>query len=375
MVTSTSKASINSLELHRVRKDYARVAAVDDVSLMVAPGEFITLLGPSGCGKTTLLRMIAGFITPTSGEIRIGGVTVNAVPAYKRSIGIVFQGLALFPHMTVEDNIAFGLRVVKTPEPEVSRLVAEALELIGLPGLGTRRIHEISGGQRQRVALVRSLVLKPDVLLLDEPLGALDLKIRQQLQIELKKIQKQVGTTFVFVTHDQDEALKMSDRIAVMNLGRIEQLGKPEDIYNRPSTPFVAKFVGETNFFNGIVVAHPATDRAIEIPELGVVVAAECGQLAPGAAVSVSVRPENVRLVAPDASKPGQLTGVIKTSIYAGQHIRYVVGIHGADLIVMQPAALSQVRRLDVDDPVGVEWSPLDAFVQATHSSKEREHL
>jgi len=362
---STSNGSINSLELHQVRKDYASVAAVDDISLTVAPGEFITLLGPSGCGKTTLLRMIAGFITPTSGDIRIGGVTVNAIPPYKRSIGIVFQGLALFPHMTVEDNIAFGLRVVKTPEPEVRRLVADALALIGLPDLGARRIHEISGGQRQRVALVRSLVLKPDVLLLDEPLGALDLKIRQQLQIELKKIQKQVGTTFVFVTHDQDEALKMSDRIAVMNLGRIEQLGTPEDVYNRPSTPFVAKFVGETNFFSGTVVAHPSTGHAVEIPALGATVAAECGQLAPGVVVSISVRPENVKLAILDGSGPGQLAGVIKSSIYAGQHIRYVVDVGGTDVIVVQPTAPSQVRRLEAGDTVSVEWNPLDAFIQA----------
>ncbi|MFM8991157.1 MAG: ABC transporter ATP-binding protein, partial [Alphaproteobacteria bacterium] len=237
------------LEALEVEKNFGAFRAVDGVSLSVRRGEFLTLLGPSGCGKTTMLRMAAGFESPDRGTIRIEGADVTSVPPYSRELGFVFQNLALFPHLTVGENIAFGLEVRKVPVAEQARRIDESLQLVGLAGHAARRVHELSGGQRQRVALARALVIRPAVLLLDEPLGALDLKLRRQLQVELKGLQQRTGTTFVFVTHDQEEALTMSDRIAVMNEGRIEQLDDASAIYDRPRTRFVAQFIGDTNLF------------------------------------------------------------------------------------------------------------------------------
>src|SRR3954469_16809650 len=242
----------SGIRLRGLRKVFGSVVAVDGIDLDIADGEFFAVLGPSGSGKTTVLRMIAGFEQPTSGVIELGGVDATRIPPFRRDVNTVFQDYALFPHMTVEQNVAYGLRVRKVPRPERARRVSEALEMVRLPDVGRRQPSELSGGQRQRIALARALINRPRVLLLDEPLGALDLKLREQMQVELKAIQRQVGITFVFVTHDQTEALTMSDRIAVFNAGRIEQTGPPEEIYERPHTAFVAGFVGTSNLLSGV---------------------------------------------------------------------------------------------------------------------------
>jgi spermidine/putrescine transport system ATP-binding protein len=244
-----------SVRLERVTKRFGEVAAVRELSLELAPGEFFTLLGPSGCGKTTTLRMVAGFEEPTEGRVLLAGEDVTGRPAFKRATNTVFQSYALFPHLSVEENVAFGLRRQKTAKPEVGKRVAEELERVGLAAEANRKPAQLSGGQQQRVALARALVNRPAVLLLDEPLGALDLKLRKQLQVELKRIQREVGITFLYVTHDQEEALTMSDRIAVMNKGVLEQVDVPEAVYERPRTTFVAGFIGVSNLMPGEVTS------------------------------------------------------------------------------------------------------------------------
>ncbi|MBS0633361.1 MAG: ABC transporter ATP-binding protein [Verrucomicrobia bacterium] len=235
------------VELCNVTKRFGAMTAVDNVSLRIEPGEFLTLLGPSGCGKTTMLRMIAGFDVPTSGAIRVGGEDVTALPPYRRPVNQVFQSYALFPHLSVAENVGFGLRMQGVAKGEAAERIAQAIELVSLAGLGERRPHQLSGGQKQRVALARALVCRPKVLLLDEPLSALDAKLRHAMQLELKQLQRRLGMTFVFVTHDQEEALTMSDRIAIVNRGRIEQFGSAHEIYHRPATAFAADFVGQAN--------------------------------------------------------------------------------------------------------------------------------
>ncbi|HVF64263.1 MAG TPA: ABC transporter ATP-binding protein [Casimicrobiaceae bacterium] len=239
-----------ALRLAGIAKRYGSVVAVDDIDLDVAPGEFVTLLGPSGCGKTTTLGLVAGFIAPSGGEIFLAGRPVANLPAFRRDIGVVFQDYALFPHMTAGENVAFGLRMRRVPASETQARVGEALDLVQLAGLADRRPLELSGGQRQRVALARALVIRPTILLLDEPLSNLDLKLREGMRVEIASLQRKLGITTLFVTHDQSEALVMSDRIAVMNAGRIEQVGRPADIYERPATRFVAEFIGRMNFFD-----------------------------------------------------------------------------------------------------------------------------
>ncbi len=243
------------VELREVSKHFGSIVAVDQVSLQIRRGEFFSLLGPSGCGKTTTLRMIGGLEYPTAGDVVLRGQVVTDVPPYRRATNMVFQHLALFPHLTVFENIAFGMRLKRVAPDLIARKVDEVLQLVDLPGYGSREIHQLSGGQKQRVAIARALVNEPAVLLLDEPLGALDLKLRLQMQAELKALQQRVGTTFIYVTHDQGEALTMSDRIAVMNLGRVEQVATSQEIYARPQTRFVAAFIGEANFLEGRVTA------------------------------------------------------------------------------------------------------------------------
>ena len=286
------------IQIEQVTKRFGSFTAVENVTLHVRAGEFLTLLGPSGCGKTTLLRMLSGFETPTAGLIRIGGEDVTHLPPYRRNVNQVFQSYALFPHLTVRENVGFGLRMQKTPAPEAERRVAEVIELVALKGFEARKPHELSGGQRQRVALARALVPRPQVLLLDEPLSALDAKLRAQMRIELKRLQQHLGITFVFVTHDQDEALMLSDRIAVMNHGRIEQLGTPSEVYHQPATAFVADFIGEANLLEAELVESSGHVRArlsggIEVQLGGGRRAAVAGQ---GGNVSVSIRPEKVHV-------------------------------------------------------------------------------
>jgi putative spermidine/putrescine transport system ATP-binding protein len=300
-----------------VSRYFGEVKAVDHIELEIRDGEFFSMLGPSGSGKTTCLRMIAGFDRPTSGQILLYGQDVSNLPPYERSVNTVFQDYALFPHMTVDQNIGYGLMIKGVPKAERSKLVDEMLDLVRLPGFGYRKPSQLSGGQRQRVALARALVNHPKVLLLDEPLGALDLKLRQQMQVELKNIQREVGITFIFVTHDQEEALTMSDRIAVFSQGKIEQVGNPADVYEHPTTPFVAGFVGTSNL-----------------------VAGEVAQRITGSPRRFSVRPEKIHLAKVDEKIDDDMfcaDGKVRDIVYLGLFTRYLVELdNGGDLVVVE---------------------------------------
>ncbi len=289
------------VRLDHIAKRFHEVVAVDDLSLDIERGEFFSMLGPSGCGKTTTLRMIGGFEEATSGTIYLGEADVTGLPPYKRDVNTVFQNYALFPHLTVFENVAFGLRRKKVTSDSIGTRVREMLDLVELPGYESRRPAQLSGGQQQRVALARALINHPRVLLLDEPLGALDLKLRKQMQLELKRIQTEVGITFIYVTHDQEEAMTMSDRIAVMRAGRIEQLGTPEELYERPTTAFVAGFLGVSNLLDGEVAGRDGSLVTVRLPD-GTVLRAPADGTAPSGPVRVGVRPEKLKV---DVGRPG----------------------------------------------------------------------
>jgi spermidine/putrescine transport system ATP-binding protein len=342
------------IQLLDLEKRFREIRAVDGVSLEVVSGEFFSLLGPSGCGKTTTLRMIGGFELPTGGRILLRGRDVTTDPPDKRPVNMVFQHYALFPHLDVGDNVAFGLRRKGTEAAETKRRVGEALELVHLEGYERRRPHQLSGGQQQRVALARALVNRPNVLLLDEPLGALDLKLRRQLQLELKRIQIEVGITFVYVTHDQEEALTMSDRIAVMHAGRVEQLGTPEELYERPATRFVADFIGTTNLLHGRIEA----DGSIRLSSGEVVGVAHDG-LAAGTALEISVRPEAIALV--PTSAEGGLKATVEQAAYLGSTISYQLRTAGG--LALTVLAPKTGIRLPVGSDIAVSWSPSEALV------------
>lgn len=314
MIVATTDSP--AIEFHNVSRLFGDVKAVDHVSLTINDGEFFTLLGPSGSGKTTCLRMIAGFEHPSAGQIKLYGQDVTNLPPYERDVNTVFQDYALFPHMTVGENIAYGLMIKKVPKTERERRTAEMLELVRLPGLQNRKPSQLSGGQQQRIALARALINRPRVLLLDEPLGALDLKLRQQMQVELKGIQHEVGITFIFVTHDQEEALTMSDRIAVFNQGKIEQIGSPAALYEHPTTRFVATFVGVSNVIEG--------ETAVSLT---------------GSPHTFSVRPEKIRLVGLEtAVSPDHCTttGHVEEVVYLGMNTRYLVRLdNGSEIAVV----------------------------------------
>ena len=305
------------VELQHVTKQFGDATAVAGVHLRIETGEFLTLLGPSGCGKTTLLRMISGFETPTTGSVLLDGVDVTGVPPHKRNVNQVFQSYALFPHLNVAENIAFGLRVKRTPRAERKRRVAEAIELVSLTGFEFRRPTQLSGGQQQRVALARALICRPRVLLLDEPLAALDAKLRRTMQVELKNLQTRVGITFIFVTHDQEEALTMSDRIAVMNRGKIEQLGSATVVYRQPATAFVADFLGQANVMPASVVSQDSGQTTVRTQEgLSFVIPT---RLVPAGGVgSVSIRPEKIRLLAEPLAGCICFPATINQSIFRG---------------------------------------------------------
>jgi len=331
-----------AVEFHDVVKVFptpegSTVTAVDHVSLEIKHGEFFSFLGPSGCGKTTSLRMMAGFEWPTSGEVVIDGKTMGRIPPYLRPVNTVFQSYALFQHMNVFQNIAFGLEMEKVPKPEINRRVGEALEMVKLGSMGRRTPKQLSGGQQQRIALARALVKRPEVLLLDEPLGALDLKLRKEMQLELKALQEQVGITFIYVTHDQEEALTMSNRIAVMSKGRALQIGGAVEIYERPNCRFVADFIGETNFMTGTVKALTKDRVTVLLSALNQeITGIGSGALSVGQAVAVSIRPEKVRLVDEDKKKVKELHGTenllhgkVVTTAYIGSDTRVVLDLSG----------------------------------------------
>jgi len=331
-----------ALSIRGVSKRYGDTLAVRDVSLEVEPGQFVTLLGPSGCGKTTLLRLVAGFEQPDAGRVWLSGQDVTSLPAHKRPVNTVFQQYALFPHRTVFGNVAFGLEVRGVAKPEIQERVEAALELVRLSGLGARGIGEISGGQKQRVALARALVLEPELLLLDEPMAALDPKLRQKMQVELKNLQERLGISFLFVTHDQDEALVMADRIAVMSHGRIEQLDGPEELYEKPRTRFVADFLGVANLFRGTVealrdgIARVRTDSGLALD------AAQDGGYRTGEAVWVGVRSERISL---SERSSNLLEGTIDDEIFLGDWTDWRVRVGATILSVGEGNVLARARR------------------------------
>jgi spermidine/putrescine ABC transporter ATP-binding subunit len=355
-----------------VSKTFAEVKAVDSLSLEIYRGEFFSLLGPSGCGKTTTLRLLAGFEEPDEdgGQVRLLGETVNKKRPYERRIAMVFQNYALFPHLSVARNVSFGLEQRKTPKEEIEGRVRRALEMVRLkPDIFSGRMpSQLSGGQRQRVALARALVLEPAILLLDEPLGAIDLKLRKEMQLELKALNKQLGTTFIYVTHDQEEALTMSDRIAVMDNARVAQLGTPAEIYENPRTAFVAKFIGESNFFEGQVTER--SNGGWLIRQAG----GECFRvpnppgLRPGGSVRIAVRPEWMDVWQPDAVPPGEnaLNGVIREIIYLGETMHVIVTVPGTGdvtVAVRNEGQLIKPLLWKRGDPAAVAWLPEDCQV------------
>ena len=356
-----------NLELQRVSKHFGDVRAVDDITLRVRTGEFLSLLGPSGCGKTTCLRMVAGFETPTAGEIRLDGRSLANTPPYRRNVNTVFQHYALFPHKTVFDNVAFGLRMKRLPAPDVSRRVGQMLELVELPGVGQRFPHQLSGGQQQRIALARALINEPTVLLLDEPLGALDLKVRRRMQGELKRIHREIGITFIYVTHDQEEALTMSDRIAVMARGRVEQLGTPAAIYERPATRFVAHFIGLTNVFRGTVIECQEGETVIRTDRGFTIRAAASAGVRVGDPVELVVRPERIQLseerrAAADNCLDGSVAEVVYQGVATEYQVRDDAG-HGVRVVVQNQDDSRDGAGFPVGSRVSLCWSKRSALV------------
>ena len=329
-------SSTNAISLSRVTKSFGDFSAVKDLDLDIRSGEFFSLLGPSGSGKTTVLRMVAGFEPVTSGRIELHGTDVTGKAPFERNVNTVFQDYALFPHLTVAQNVGYGLKLRKTPRAERERRVADALDMVRLPHVAGRLPSQLSGGQRQRIALARALILRPQVLLLDEPLGALDKQLREQMQIELKQIQREVGITFVFVTHDQEEALTLSDRIAVFNDGGIEQVGTPEDLYERPATRFVATFLGSTNLIEG-----------------------ELAKRLTGVDGLVSIRPERIHIAAPGTPAPEDFSAVaarIEEIVYTGPTTRYVAATETGDRLIVQEQNDSRATTCARGDAVELQW-------------------
>ncbi len=344
----------NILQLKNISVAFDGETVLNNLNLEIRDKEFITLLGPSGCGKTTTLRIIAGFVEPDNGEVLFDGCKINGVPSYKRQVNTIFQRYALFPHLNVFENIAFGLRIKKLPEKEIEQKVNEMLELVNLKGLGKRKIGTLSGGQQQRVAIARAIANHPKVLLLDEPLAALDLKLRKDMQTELKKIQQQLGITFIFVTHDQEEALAMSDRVVVMDNGIIQQVGTPQDIYNEPKNAFVADFIGESNILDGIMIDDYIAEfsgKRFECLDKG---------FARGEKVDVVVRPEDVDIV---PTEKGMLEGVVTSITFLGVHYEIIVDIGGFKWMIQT------TDSHDVGDKVGLFIEP-----DAIHIMKKSEY-
>lgn len=370
--------NVGQITLTSVTKQFGDTRAVDDVSLQIESGEFFSLLGPSGCGKTTTLRIIGGFVYPTSGEVCINGEPMKQTPPYRRPVNTVFQNYALFPHKTVAQNIAFGLQMKKMPKAKTAAEVERFLELIRLPGYGDRKPSELSGGEKQRVALARALINQPTILLLDEPLAALDLQLRKQMQLELKTLQRQVGITFVYVTHDQGEALALSDRIAVMRDGELLQVGTPAEIYDAPQTRFVANFIGTSNFFEGTLsrlettltrttkfaTVELATEPPIQI------VGKHNGDVQPGERVTVAIRPERIDITSPVGESSGldavsRLNGIIQDESYLGTTLQYTVQTDYPTPVIVhqQNTGAGETHRFRRGDKVSLTWRAENAIV------------
>ncbi|MDD1780344.1 ABC transporter ATP-binding protein [Enterovibrio sp. ZSDZ35] len=355
-----SDSATPDLECRSLNKTFGDFIAVNDVNVTVPKGSFFSILGPSGCGKTTLLRMLAGFEQPTSGDIMIKGARVNDIAPNRRPVNMVFQHLALFPTMTVAENIGYGLRRRKTPKHDIDKKVDEVLARVGLSGSGAKQISQLSGGQKQRIAIARCLVLNPDVLLLDEPLGALDLKLREQMKVELKHLQQEFGTTFVYITHDQSEALVMSDQVAVMNHGRFEQLGTPQDLYYSPNTAFVAKFVGENNHRNGTVLdinGHIATISGAQGEKL---MASTSHNTKIGDNVDVFVRPEAIAIALPNQKPSHAENGfevVVKEILFDGSRSQLVAeSPQLQSTFSVQLPQTESFRGIRAGDPLFIHW-------------------
>lgn len=348
--------SENILELKNLNKSYGEQKVLDNLSLNIKKNEFLTLLGPSGCGKTTTLKIIAGFENADSGELIFKNNDISTLPPYKRKVNTVFQKYALFPHMNIFDNIAFGLKLKKLPKDEIKNKVEEILSLVALKGFEKRSVDSLSGGQQQRVAIARALINKPEILLLDEPLGALDLKLRKEMQIELKKIQQEVGITFVFVTHDQEEALTMSDTIIVMNKGIIQQMGTPQDIYNEPANAFVADFIGESNILNGTMIDNFKVEfcnKTFECVDEGF------EKMEP---IDVVIRPEDIKMV--DADN-GMLKGTVTSQIFKGVHYEMIVSTEEFDFI------LHNTKCAEVGSIIGLDIYPEDIHIMRKSGQNE----
>jgi len=356
------------VRLTQVTKAYGDVLAVDHIDLEVVPGEFFSLLGPSGCGKTTTLRMIGGFEQPTSGLIELHGEDVTWLPPYQRQVNTVFQNYALFPHLTIYENVAFGLRRRGVKDAEIKTRVTDMLQLVELPGYEKRKPTMISGGQAQRVALARALINRPRVLLLDEPLGALDLKLRKQMQVELKRIQKEVGITFIYVTHDQEEAMTMSDRIAVMNKGHYEQLGDPETLYEHPTTRFVAGFLGISNLLGGKISGTADGYALLDLTD-GTRIRVGAGLVGSRSTVSAGVRPEKIRMHEMTESVPtgrNLLLGEVTDVAYIGVSTQYIVEVRGGSRVMVYEQNLERATKSELwsrGEKVQLSWNPDHTFV------------
>ena len=365
------------IRLDRVTKTFGDTIAVDDLSLDIEEGEFFSMLGPSGCGKTTTLRMIGGFDDPTRGTIYLGGRDVTDLPPYQRDVNTVFQSYALFPHLDVFENVAFGLRRKKVEKAGIKHRVTQSLRLVDLPGFERRKPNQLSGGQRQRVALARALVNEPKVLLLDEPLGALDLKLRKQMQLELKRIQNEVGITFIYVTHDQEEAMTMSNRLAVMRHGKVEQIGEPEDVYEFPATEFVAGFLGASNLLDGEIKERTSGGVSVLLSGAGVVtLPAERVPVDVDSTVRVGVRPEKISLEADEGDPPSGLnsvSGLLRMSTYIGVSHQYAVEGPKAKTITVYVQNLGAGRVLQPGDRVRLTWKPEHTFAVNPAEPLEKE--
>jgi spermidine/putrescine ABC transporter ATP-binding subunit len=350
------------IQIDGVSKHFGDVVAVDNVSIDIEPGEFFSLLGPSGCGKTTLLRMLAGFESTTSGEIHIDGKAMSEIPPHQRPTNMVFQNYAIFPHLDVAGNIAYGLRKDKLGKVEQARRVDEALEMVKLPGYGKRRAHELSGGQQQRIALARALIKRPKVLLLDEPLGALDKKLREEMQLELRALQESVGITFIFVTHDQEEALTLSDRVAVMARGDVLQMDSPKQLYNRPVSVEVADFIGQMNFFDAQVADVQDDQALLDVEGLGQLKISAQGELVQkGASLVVALRPEKLLLSEQgNAGEENTIRGKLSTSAYLGSRSHYFVAVDGCEYpieVAGQDSGLGANVSLQRGSEVWLSWA------------------